>query len=171
MIGDLPRGRRHDVRMVVPALVTLTLVFVAYVPTGSPTLSLAAPMFSVMSVYYWSVYRPDLMPLWVAFLAGLCQDALGSAPFGMMAVVMVLAGGIATARRRLFANRSFWVGWLGFVMVAAAACAAVWAISSFVASTFLDLRLALLQLAVAAAVYPALAWMLLRAERWLPDPA
>jgi rod shape-determining protein MreD len=171
MIGDLPRGRRHDVRMVVPALVTLTLVFVAYVPTGSPALTLAAPMLSVMSVYYWSVYRPDLMPLWLAFLAGLCQDGLGSAPFGMMALVMVLAGGIATARRRLFANRSFWIGWMGFAMVAAAACAAVWTISSLVASALLDPRLALLQLAVSAAVYPAVAWLLLRAERWLPEPA
>ena len=171
MIGDVPRGRRRDVRTLVPALATLSLVLVAYVPTGSPVLGLAAPMFSVMSVYYWSVYRPDLMPLWLAFLVGLCQDGLGSAPFGMMAVVMVLAGGIATFRRRLFANRSFLIGWLGFVMVAAAACAAVWAISSLVASTFLDLRLALLQLAVAAAVYPALAWLLLRAERWLPEPA
>lgn len=66
----------RSARRLLPALLGLFLILFSLVPVGAPNLSGIMPLFSVMAIYYWSIYRPDLMPGWAAFSLGLLQDIL-----------------------------------------------------------------------------------------------
>src|SRR5690606_27710238 len=48
------------------------------------------PHLPFVCVFYWSIHRPDLMPSWAAFLAGLAVDAVLSVPIGLNATLFTL---------------------------------------------------------------------------------
>ena len=62
----------------------------AMVPLRVPDLSPIVPSLAIIAIYYWVIYRPDLMPGWAVFLLGLIQDLLGGGPVGVHALVFLL---------------------------------------------------------------------------------
>ena len=58
-------------RKILPFFVTLLLIMVAMVPLRVPLLSPVIPALPLIAVFYWSVYKPNLMPVWAIFLIGL----------------------------------------------------------------------------------------------------
>lgn len=138
----------------VPMLLTLLLVLLGSLPFALPYFSILCPLFAVMSVYYWSIYRPDLMPLGAAFLIGFFVDVLSGGPMGLMALVLVLVQAMVASQRRAFLGKSFAVGWWGFGLVATGAVLLSWLISSVFFTQVLDPLPAIGQLTVSIAVYP-----------------
>ncbi|MDX1575575.1 MAG: rod shape-determining protein MreD, partial [Kiloniellales bacterium] len=57
-------------RKILPFFVTLLLIMVAMVPLRVPLLSPVIPALPLIAVYYWSVHKPNLMPVWAIFLIG-----------------------------------------------------------------------------------------------------
>ena len=56
-------------RRLVPFGVTLILMLFAITPTYVPGLSHVTPMYALMAVYFWSIYRPDLLGYGSTFVA------------------------------------------------------------------------------------------------------
>ncbi len=54
---------------------------------GCPVL----PAFFLIPVYYWLVYRSDLLPLWSLFAVGLFYDALLSHELGLTSLFLMLS--------------------------------------------------------------------------------
>ena len=50
-------------RGLVPLGITFTLVLFETMPLPFPGSATVAPALSLIALYYWAVYRPDLMPL------------------------------------------------------------------------------------------------------------
>lgn len=117
-------------RGMVPLVLTLCLVLLTVVPYNVPGLAVVTPSLAMMAVFYWSIYRPDLLPATAAFLVGLTQDALGGGPLGLTALVLVLVHGVVVSQRRVFVGKSFFVAWWGFAIVAAGAFALSWLLAS-----------------------------------------
>ncbi|MEQ9447512.1 MAG: rod shape-determining protein MreD, partial [Rhodospirillaceae bacterium] len=67
-------------RRIVPFGLTLVLMLFALTPTHIPALSDVAPMLTLMSVYFWSIYRPDLLGYGAAFGIGILEDLLMGTP-------------------------------------------------------------------------------------------
>jgi rod shape-determining protein MreD len=84
-------GRRLDTlaRRLLPCASTLAISMVGVVPLHIPAWPPAALSMSLIAVFYWSLYRPDLMPAWAAFGLGLAQDVLGGLPLGITACVLI----------------------------------------------------------------------------------
>lgn len=162
---------RRDLWVFAPGALGFLLVLIACLPFGLPHMSAAAPMLPLMAVYYWTTYRPELMPAPVAFAIGLVQDALTGAPMGASALVLVLVQGVCVNQRRLLVGSSFVVGWLGFAMVATGATAASWLVAAFFYVALVNPVPALLQLGLSVILYPPVAWVMLRAERMMPRRA
>ena len=78
-----------------------------------------APALPLIAVFYWTLYRPDLMPPVAAFVIGLLQDILGGLPLGVSACVLVGVHAAVNTQRRFFIGKSFAVVWLGFALVSA----------------------------------------------------
>src|SRR5439155_21842429 len=98
------------------------------------------PSVTLMAVYHWTIYRPDLLPPLGLFIVGLAQDLLTGAPVGTGALVLLLARAAVLRYRRFFINRTFPFVWTGFTLLSAAAMLLLWALHCLIQLSFFDLR-------------------------------
>src|SRR4051812_6547521 len=77
-------------RRMVPFALTLTLMLFALTPAQIPALSHLTPMYALAAVYFWSIYRPDLIGYGTVFGLGILEDLLTGTPLGSSALVLLL---------------------------------------------------------------------------------
>jgi rod shape-determining protein MreD len=150
-----------------PVLTAVVCVMASVVPAHLPAFTAATPFFALMAIYYWTLYRPDLLPFAVVFAAGLLADLLEGAPLGMSSLVLLLAYGLVLSQREHLVMRRFTVIWLGFLAVAAAAAVVQWGVVSLFYGMVLDGRAFLFQGVLTVAVYPVVSYLLTRVQRTL----
>ena len=154
-------------RSLFPFALSLLLVMASMVPLRVPDLSPIVPALSIVAIYYWVIYRPDLMPGWAVFLLGLIQDLLGGGPVGVHALVFLLLVAAVGGQRRFLATGSFGLVWFVFLPVAAICFFLIWALYCLNLGTIMDGRSVFFQYLTTVAVYPCLAWIFAQAQRAL----
>ncbi|HEY0527167.1 MAG TPA: rod shape-determining protein MreD [Stellaceae bacterium] len=149
----------------VPASITLLLAVASVLPVRVPGYASVTPLFPLMSVYHWIIYRPELMPPLALFLLGLVLDLLSGAPLGVSSLLFLIARSVVIRQRRFFANRPFPFVWMGLMLLAVVAVAFLWAVGSAVDGVLLDPRPAALQAVLTVATFPAVSYLLVRVQR------
>lgn len=157
----------HAARVTAPVATTLVLVLVSIVPGVLPGMSTVAPNLPLMAVFYWSVYRPDLMPFGVVFLMGLLSDVLTGAPLGLGALTLLLAAWMVSSQRRFLLRRPFFIQWIGFCLVAAAALMVEWAAACLWATAWIDPHPQAFRTLLTAAIFPVPGWAFIQIHRLL----
>ncbi len=152
-------------RSLFPFALALILVMAGMVPLRLPELSPIVPLLGLVAVYYWSIYRPDLMPGWAVFLLGLIQDLLSGGPIGVYALVFLLMSTAVGAQRRFLGTGSFAFVWAIFLPVAGVAFFLMWALYCLNLDMLIDARSVTFQYLTTIAVYPCLAWLFAQAQR------
>ncbi len=151
-------------RHIMPFGMTLGLLLLTCLPVHIPGLSGVMPMLPLMSVYYWALFRPDLLPVGTAFAIGLTNDILVGMPLGVNALVLASVQRLATTQRRFFLARSFLASWLAFALLAAGAVGLGWLLMEMMA----EHPVGLLQMALAylatLGLFPAATQMMARAQ-------
>lgn len=173
--GIRPRptlARRLDTtaRACFPTACTTLLMLAAAVPLGLPLQAALLPALTLASVWFWSLSRPVAMPSPVVFLLGVLFDLLGYLPLGVGVLTLLVLHGLALRCRRPLARRGALFVWLAFAGVAAGATGLIWGLASLLLFRLLPVPPAIFQLALTAAVYPALATLSARAHRSVADP-
>lgn len=164
MTGALGRRLARLLGQATPAALTALLMLPSVLPIEAPRIGEITPMLTVMAVFYWSIYRPELLPPWIAFAIGLLQDLVSGGPVGMTALILVLVAAYVATQRRVFLTRSFMVGWGGFALIALAVAAGSWALASLYFGGVMRPAPILLQAMATVMLYPALVWLLGRAQ-------
>jgi len=156
--------RRLDTvaRQLIPFALTVALVMCNVIPLRVPGLEAVAPSLSLISVFYWSLYRPDLMPAAAVFVIGLLEDTFTGATIGVSAAVFVLVHAAVDAQRRFFLGKPFAIVWIGFTLIAFAAFALSWVLTSMVFAVLIDVPALIARTLVTVGCFPAVAWVLLR---------
>jgi rod shape-determining protein MreD len=152
-------------RNLVPVALTTLLVMAGVVPLGLPDLSPIFPALALIAVYYWTVHRPDLMPVWAVFLIGLFQDLLSGGPVGVGVAALLVVHGMVVSLRRYFGGASLFALWLVFAPVAGAAIFTLWLLTCLLRGALLDPEPAAFQYLATMAAYPCLAWLFAQAHR------
>lgn len=152
---------------VIPTLFAVLLVVLSLVPLRAPEVAPVMPALGLTAIYYWAVFRPDLLPVWLVFLLGLLQDLLTGMPLGVSVLAMVAMHLFVSSQRRIFVNASFLMLWVVFALFSASALALAWLAGSLLAGALADPRLLLLQYVLTVGVYPCLAWLFGRAQQLL----
>ena len=68
------------------------LTLLAALPWGLPTEDrFFLPLLPVVAVHYWALRRPELLPEWFVFLAGLVLDVFTHGPLGYWPLVYLMA--------------------------------------------------------------------------------
>jgi len=152
-------------RKLVPFGLTLALMLFALTPTQIPGLSHLTPMYALAAVYFWSIYRPDLIGYGTSFSIGLLEDLLTGAPLGCSALVLLLCQYLVFRQPKFFNAKPFGVFWLAFAVLAIGAGLLKWICVGLVApggfTRFGDMFAAAL---MTVAVYPVIAWLLAKAQ-------
>lgn len=152
------------VRHLVPVTVTLLLLLLTALPTHLPGFANIAPILPLMGVYYWAIYRPDLLPAWMAFLIGLLYDITSGTPLGVNALVLLLVQGVAAAQRRFFLGKSFLVAWWAFGLLAAGAMGMAWLLISLLGGQVVDPAPVFFEYLLTMGLFPLLTWLLARTQ-------
>ena len=155
-------------RNLAPFLLTLMLLLISLVQTHIPGFGPVMPMLVLMSVYYWAIYRPDLMPLSVVFLIGLTQDLLSGGPIGVQAVVLLICYWLVAVQRRFFHSKSFGVVWWGFMLLGMVAALLNWSLVALVERSALAPWPVLFSYALSIALFPFMTKLLVATHRTLP---
>lgn len=152
-------------RNLVPVATTFVFVLIGQLPLPVPFLNDVAPAFALMSLYYWLVFRPDLMPYAAVFGLGIVQDAVAGAPLGLYALVYLLVQALVLNQRRFIVGKPFWVFWSAFALVAPTAACAAWLLASVARGTLLAPGTAVVGLVMTIILFPAIAWLLVNTQR------
>lgn len=156
--------RRIDVlaRQLSPMALTLGLMLVGVVPLRLPMFEPAAPSLTLIAVFYWTLYRPDLMPAATSFGLGLLQDVFTGIPLGVSAAVLVLVHAIVFTQRQFFLGKPFHVVWTGFSVIACLAFGVAGLLVSAFHGVFIDPAVLAVRILITAGCFPAVTWMLMR---------
>jgi rod shape-determining protein MreD len=173
--GIRPRvtlGRRLDIaaRHAFPAGCTIVLMLLTETPLGIADQAALLPAVTLTCVYFWSLFRPAAMPPPVVFVIGLLFDLLGYLPLGVGPLTLLVVHGLALRWRRALTVQGFVAGWLAFAAFAAGGAALCWVLAALLSFRLLPLGPALFEALLAAALYPALAMVFIRAHRTVADP-
>jgi rod shape-determining protein MreD len=152
-------------RNLLPFAATVLLILLGMVPLGVPGFGPVMPALGVIAVFFWLVYRPDLMPAWVVFLIGLFQDLLGGGALGVGVFVLLVVYAALVGQRRYLAQASFFLVWLAFLPVAAGAFVLTWLFNGLIADALLAPGPAVAQYLSTIVFYPVVAWLFLQAQR------
>jgi rod shape-determining protein MreD len=154
-------------RHMMPAVTTLILALLNVIPLGLPALSDVMPVITVMAVFYWSVYRPDLLPPVAVFLLGLAQDILLGNPTGLTALTLLAVHGVTLTQRQVFLGKPFFFAWLGFTVISAGGFVLMWILTCILATELLLSPAVIFQFLMTAACFPIGAWVFVRVHRYL----
>ena len=104
-------------RRLVPSSTVFLLILIGALPVHIPHYGAVAPMLSLCGVVYWTLSRPQLMPVTIAFVLGLIQDIVGMAPMGLHALLYVVAWAMVDQQRKFLYGRPFILLWFNFCVV------------------------------------------------------
>ena len=73
------------------------------------------PSFFLIPIYYWLIYRPDLLPLWLLCFIGLFYDALFANEIGISSVLLMGSFFLGQYVKPLLRPDQFYYIWGGYV--------------------------------------------------------
>ncbi len=146
-------------RMLLPGLLALILILIGMVPIRLAGLTQISPWLLLILVYFWTVHRPDLLPVWSVFALGLLSDLLGGGSVGPGAFTLLLIYAVVRAQRRYILPHSFIVQWIVFAVIAMLAEALLFLSQMVALREVLAVEPAAFQALMTIAIYPCLAWI------------
>lgn len=158
-----------NLRLAIASLFILFLyllnISAIYIPVGS---DIKIPLF-LMALYYWSIYRPTLLPIWLVFFAGLLMDFLGEAPIGFNALIFVMAHWLVSSQRKLFMAQSFVVLWFGFAILYTVSLLIKWVVIGSFQADWFEVSVLFLPILFGIVFFPPTYIMLHLTHKILPD--
>lgn len=172
MIRSEDFGARADrlARMTVPYLLVLfmylgNIIFIDIVLTGV----FKVPMF-LMALFYWSIYRPTLLPTWLVFILGLLFDIFTDYPLGMNTLIFLLIQWLVRDQRKYLMSQNFVFIFFSFALVALAFFVYQWLLFGVLNGDFISALDWLLSFVLTVLLFPLAYIGLLITHKILPDP-
>ena len=134
-----------------------------------PYFSILKPQLLLIIVFYWTLYRPTLMPPPVILIAGILLDAMNPMmPIGTHAASYLLIAGILKPRRRSLMGQPFVVVWVGFAVAAVIDLLFKWLMLSVLTPADLTLGTILFNGFITVLAFPLVVMVLTLVHRMLP---
>ena len=124
--------------------------------------------FLLGAIYYWSVYRPTLIPVWFVFISGFTLDLITGLPVGISPFVFILVRWIVTDQRLFLANQSFPAVWIGYVLVCTFSNILQWVLFGLTEGHWVGIFPVLVVILLGSCIYPLLSAALYLSHRILP---
>ena len=150
---------------VLPIATTVVAALLSIEPLRIGGFTALTPAFTLMAVYYWTLYRPDLLPALSLFIIGVIQDLLSGGLPGATAIMLLLVRAIVSSHRRYLVDQPFPFIWAGFTLLTGGAMLFLWALHSLLAGNVLELRDPILRAVLTISIFPVASLLLGRTQR------
>lgn len=171
MKGASPQRMDQRFRRLLPILLTLLLILLDAVPTRLPDFAAVSPLFPLIGIYYWAIFRPDLLGPVPAFLLGLANDIIAGLPLGVTPLVYLLVHWLTASQRRFFLGKPFLLAWWGFSVIALGSQALRWMLVSVIFGKAVDPLVVVVEIIVTICCYPLVSWAFARIQLGLMQNA
>ncbi len=151
----------------IPVATTVLAMLLSIQPLNIPGYAAVTPAFTLMAVYHWAIYRPDLLPALALFIIGTLQDLLSGGLPGVTALLLLLSYAVVMRQRQHFVNRPFPFVWAGFTVLTCGAMLLLWILHSLLAAELLDFRSTVFRAVLTISVFPVASYLLGRTQRAL----
>lgn len=129
------------------------------------------PFFLLMAVYYWSIYRPTLIPAAYTFTLGLIMDLQTGLPVGLSALMLVAIQMVVQRQRVFLMGQPYVTVWIGFAVVALINMIALWLVISLFSLSLMPIISPLIAVGFSIVLFPLASLILLGVHRILPLPS
>ena len=140
----------------IPFFIILLSELVASLPLPH-NFAVFVSLLPLATVYYWSVYTPNLLSLLPTAVLGLLFDLITAGFLGLYVLLFFIVQAVAERQRRLLAEGSFMSLWVGFAVAAAVAVAVGYLVSGLKGGIFAPPTAVAYQFFAVVAVFPLLA--------------
>lgn len=147
-------GITRATQSLVPLGVCILCIILSAMPYGKLWGLSISPALGLAAVFYWTVNRPDIFPVWVLFAVGLFRDFLLGDPLGLWTAVYLVIYVLALSQRMLFVGSAAHSPWMGFALFAALGGFLSWTMSSLYFGAFMPAGQVAFQMGLTALVYP-----------------
>lgn len=140
-------------------ILVLVLLIASSIPIHIAGASAFFPMVDIMAIYYWTSYRPQVMPDWFVFILGILRDIMEGLTIGVSPFIYLLTRFIVLASKDLYKKQTFIIVWQGFAIVSLIAITGKWLLVSFIIDMPLVFTSAIMQFVLSIAMYPLFHWL------------
>lgn len=160
MMRDQLQAISFKPKSMVPIITGIVAALIMILPLGTTTASYAMPNLVLMTVFYWSNYRPLQMPLGGAALIGIFLDLWLAVPLGLNMLLAIATHVFVMEQLRHISGRSPFVQWAIFAMLIAGLSVISWVLVSFVFREFIAFLPVFKQALLTIFIYPLVAMIL-----------
>ncbi len=166
---DFPETIDKYLRLSVAYLLIIFLFLLNVISPGVlRTGNIEVPLI-IMAIYYWSAYRPTLLPLWFVFLLGILFDLLSWVPVGLNAMIFICVRWLVTDQRFFLTGQPFIIVWLGYILVSTMALMAQWALFGLSQLHWPPLDQLISEIVLGAVLFPLVSVILHATHKILPE--
>ena len=112
------------------------------------------PDFTLINLFFWSLFIEGALPYWFVFMLGLLQDSINGTPFGMTAFINMILVWLVSQQLRVIANMSFFFIWGVFIGFAIVSYALQWLLTMLYYMHIFSFNSNMLAFAFLCCVYP-----------------
>lgn len=149
-------------------LFVLGILILDLIAVNIPHFPEIRPPLTLITLYYWCIYRPGLIPSWLTFLLGLSLDALSGFPIGLRALLFLVFQKTITEQRKVFIGQGFMTVFGGIAIVCSLFHGLQWMLMSALNGYFFSPVPTLISCLITIALYPPLTLLFNLMHRILP---
>ena len=94
-------------------------------------------LFIFQAIFFWLLYLPKLLPLYIILIVGVLQDIIYLSPIGSTALVFLLLIFLFEKYNKFFLEPSFFELFISFVILFTIGVIALWSLNSLINLKFL----------------------------------
>lgn len=158
----------NALRLSVPLLLFGFLILFSFISLPLPHIGAARPYLALMAVFYWSVYRPRLVPPALCFAAGLMMDMLSGGPLGINALILVAVQWIVRGQRRFLMGQSYTTIWAVFAVILIFSALAQWGLYGLAHMAWPPLLPVAGSVGLSLCLFPFISYLFVLTHRILP---
>lgn len=162
MMRDQLQAVNFTPKSMVPIITGIVAAMIMILPLGTTTAAYAMPHLVLMTIFYWTNYRPMQMTLGGAALIGIFLDLWLAVPLGLNMLLAISTRVFVMEQLRHLRGRSPFVQWAIFAILIVGLSVISWALVSFVYREFIAFLPVLKQALLTIFIYPIVAMLLSR---------
>lgn len=141
-------------------LLLSVLLILSLVPIHIGPFMDARPMLLLMGVFYWALFRPAFMNVFILFIIGIFYDSFSGGPFGLSALILIGTHVLIQYQRKLLLYQPFWILWGIYAIMAWITAFITWVLHMALSLGWVPVVPYLMDVLISAAFFPFIVTLL-----------